>query len=200
MIPYNFCVGEIGSAIFIFPQSILPSPPFASSDPITLCGWSSSSSVEEREGRRVPIFKLPIDQIAAAYKWIRRPPPETGCRRKERIKEEGRNQKPNCKTLPNGLTNGWKGSHEWRAGQNERFWIQLWYWVKHTGHKSGNGWGKERERVYMMWEYFLQMETLLVNVKLIHLVMHCRAGDDRKLHMKWLKHLLPPPSLSSNRN
>ena len=114
----------------------LPSPPFASSDPITLCGWSSSS-VEEREGRRVPIFKLPIDQIAAAaYKWIRRPP-ETGCRRKERIKEEERNQKPNCKTLPNGLTNGWKGSHEWRAGQNERFWIQLWYWVRHTWALKG---------------------------------------------------------------
>ena len=50
---------------------------------------------------------------------------------------------------------------------------------------------KRREVVSMMWEYFLQMETLLVNVKLIHLVMHCRAGDDRKLHMKWLKHLLP---------
>ena len=55
------------------------------------------------KGRRVPIFKLPIDQIAV-YKWIRRP--ETGCRRKERIKEEGRNQKPNCKTLPNGRTGG----------------------------------------------------------------------------------------------
>ena len=54
----GFCVGEIGSAIFIFPQFFAPSfvpsfphsPPFTS-DPITLCGRSVGRDFG-KEGRK----------------------------------------------------------------------------------------------------------------------------------------------------